>query len=441
MIDSVSHRSPLKKQNPGPHWFGKRVGIVTLGCARNTVDSEKVLADARRQGAVVCAPQKASTVILNTCGFTEEAKAESLKTLSELIALKKAGKIREIFVRGCLSERYQEILRDHYPDVDQFSGLADFKDFFDPLARLTLKYTAYIKIAEGCANHCSFCAIPLIKGALRSRPAGAIVREARFLEDQGVRELNIIGQDITLYGSQGTGRAKGPLPLLWLLKDILKNTKIPWVRILYLHPRRVTDDLIDFMVSEKRMCPAIDLPLQHVSDRILRLMNRGITQKEIFFLIEKMRKKIPDVALRTSLIAGFPSETKKEFRELCAFIERVKFDRLGVFAYSREEGTRAYHFAKQVTSKIKSERRGILMSLQARISRQKLHGRIGRFEEVLVERATKKPFAYMGRTRRDAPEVDGIFLLSSRKRRCPGELVTCRVTGATVHDLRGEVVE
>ena len=427
----------LKKQNEQFCWREKRVGIVTLGCARNTVDSEKILTDAQRRGAVICAPEEASTIILNTCGFTEEAKAESLKTLSELTLLKRSGKIREIIVRGCLSQRYKKELSANYKDVDVFDGLADFKDSYDPAVRLTPAHTAYLKIAEGCANRCSFCAIPLIKGPLRSRSVDDIVKEARFLEKVGTRELNIIGQDITLYGFDRISRRGALLPLVKLLKKIIDNTSIPWIRVLYLHPRRVTDDLLDLMAREARLCPYIDLPLQHTSDRILRLMNRGVTQKEIIGLIRRIRDKVPGVALRSSLIAGFPSETKKEFREMCLFVEHAKFDRLGVFAYSREEGTRAYDFKQQVSQKIKRERMDALMAIQAGVSRGNLRCRVGSSEEVLIEGAAKKPFNYVGRTRRDAPEVDGNFYVKSSRGLCAGELVMCRVTGSTVHDLKG----
>jgi ribosomal protein S12 methylthiotransferase len=227
--------------------------------------------------------------------------------------------------------------------------------------------------------------------------------------------------------------------LVGLLKKILKVTSIPWIRILYLHPGRVTDDLIELMASEERLCSYIDLPLQHANDRILRLMNRGITQKEIVALIKKIREKIPGVALRTSLIVGFPSETKKEFKELCAFIQRVRFDRLGVFAYSREEKTRAYDFKKQISQKIKRERQDVLMELQSEISKENLRRHIGGIEEVLVEGKAKKPFDYVGRTRRDAPEVDGSFFIKSFRRLNAGDLVPCRVTGRAVHDLKGVV--
>jgi ribosomal protein S12 methylthiotransferase len=429
----------LNKQFEQFCWRGKRVGIVTLGCVRNTVDSEKILADVKCRGAVICAPGEASTIILNTCGFTEEAKAESLKAISDLAFLKRAGKIREIIVRGCLSQRYHKELSESYKDIDIFAGLVDFKNTFDSTARLTPAHIAHVKIAEGCANSCSFCAIPLIKGALRSRPVEDIIREARFWDKEGVRELNIVGQDITLYGFENAVRSKTALPLVKLLKKIIKNTTIPWIRLLYLHPRRVTDDLIDLMAQDARLCPYVDLPLQHTSDRILRLMNRGIGQKEIIALIEKIRKKIKGVALRTTLIVGFPSETKKEFREMCAFVERMRFDRLGVFAYSREEGTRAYDFRQQISQKVKRERVDTLMAVQARVSESNLRRRVGTIEDVLIESTAGRSFIYTGRTRRDAPEVDGVFLLKSSCRLKAGDVVSCRVTGSTLHDLKGVV--
>jgi ribosomal protein S12 methylthiotransferase len=426
-----------KKQVQKTEWRSKRVGLITLGCARNTVDSEKILTDVKRRGAVICPVEQASTVILNTCGFTQEAKAESLKVLSDLVGLKRKGRIREIVVSGCLAQRYRRELAEHFQDVDVFGGLADFKDFFDPATRLTPSYTAYLKIAEGCVNRCSFCAIPLIKGPLCSRPISDILKEARFLDAQAVRELNIVGQDITLYGREKRGRVKGPLPLAKLIREILEATSVPWVRLLYLYPCRVTEDLIDLMASEPRLCPYIDLPLQHANDRILNLMNRGMVQKEIVALIDKIRRKIPGVALRTSLIVGFPSETKKEFRELCDFVARIRFDRLGVFAYSREEGTRAYGLKGQIAQKIKQERVHEIMALQEGVSRENLKRLVGQTLDVLMEARSHGAVVGTGRTRRDAPEVDGVVTVRSDRPVEPGEIISCRITGSSVHDLKG----
>ncbi len=431
---------PISKTTQSPLWHGKRVGVVTLGCARNTVDSEKILADARRLGAVICPPEKASTVILNTCAFTQEAKEESIAAIAQLEALKKKGRIREIVVAGCLAKRYKEELRAHFKAVDAYAGLSDFKTAFDPEARLTPFFSAYVKIAEGCANRCSFCAIPLIKGPLRSRPQTDIVKEVRFLEKQGVRELNIVGQDITLYGfKEGRGR-RASLPLTWLLREVLRGSSIPWIRLLYLHPRRVTDDLIELIARESRICPYIDLPLQHINNWILRLMNRGIAKEEVSRLIKRIRRRIPGVALRTSLIVGFPTETKREFRELYDFVAETRFDRMGVFLYSREEGTAAYHFRPQVTSRVMRERRDALMTLQARISAENLRQAVGSEIEVLVERKEGSAARYVGRSRKDAPDVDGVVLIRSSRPLEPGIFARCRVTGATTHDLRCEVI-
>lgn len=423
-------------------WMNKRLGIVTLGCSRNLVDSEKLLGEAQAQGALLCSVEKATTVLVNTCGFTEAAKRESLAAIADVVELKKRGRLREIIVCGCLSQRYGRELRKSYPEVDAFFGIADFKSDMTRRISLTPPHTAYLKIAEGCANLCSYCAIPLIKGPLRSRPLDQVVSEARMLQEAGVQEINIVGQDITLYGLDAStrGATKGPLPLIGLVRQLLKKTSIPWIRLLYLHPKRLTDELLDLMAQEPRVCSYLDLPLQHTSDRILKLMNRGMAQADIFRVIERARRRVPGVALRTSLIVGFPSETKEEFRAMCETARALKFNRLGVFAYSREEKTRAYGFKGQVAAKIKQERMDILMALQLEISRALLKKEVGKTLEVIVDERRKGTRVYVGRTRQDAPEVDGHVFLSARGPLSPGQIARCRVTKSFDHDLSGEVV-
>ncbi len=415
---------------------GERVGIVSLGCARNTVDSEKILTDLRSRGARICPAESASTVLVNTCAFIKESKEESISVILDLIDLKKKGKIKKIIVHGCLSERYPQELRSAFKEVDSFSGIADFKRSFDTNARLTPKHSAYLKICEGCANLCSYCAIPLIKGPLRSRSDASILDEASRLEAEGVKELNIVGQDITLFGRDKKLKRSGSLPLAGLLKKILKATRIPWVRLLYLHPKRMSEDLIELLAREERLCAYVDLPLQHIADRILKLMNRGIDKRTTLDLIGKLRRRIPGVALRTTFIVGFPSETIKDFDELMAFVERTRFDKLGVFAYSNEEGTKASRFKNQINDRTKKKRYDALMSLQKNISRELLKKEVGRIIEVMVDEESPDPAGvYLCRSRKDAPEVDGTVFLKSKLKLRPGTIVGCRVTDSLEYDL------
>jgi len=430
----------MKKQKVIKGFFGERVGMVTLGCARNTVDSEAILSSVLAQGAKITAPNKATTILVNTCAFTKEAKEESIETIIDLIGLKKNGKIKKIVVHGCLVERYLKELKDNFKEVDGFVGVADFKKRFNAAARLTPAHYAYIKVAEGCANRCSYCSIPLIKGPFRSRSESDILNEVRRLEESGVRELNIVGQDITLFGAD-LRRKNGPkASLASLLKKILKSSRIPWIRLLYLHPKRITDELLELFSGKSRICPYIDLPLQHINERLLKLMNRGTSKQVILDLVSKLRGRIPGVALRTSLIVGFPSETDKEFRELLDFIKATEFDKLGAFKYSREEGTSAYDFKGQHSDRVKDERYDILLSLQKDISKKLLYKTLGRTVSVMVdEEKALGSGVYTGRTERDAPEVDGVVYLRSDKYLRPGNIVRCRITDTHEYDLEGEL--
>ncbi len=425
---------------------GERVAIVSLGCSRNTVDSEKILADAKSQGARITPLNKATAVLVNTCAFTQDAKEESIAAILDLIELKKKAKIDKIFVYGCLSERYGGELKENFNEIDGFSGVAGFKRTFDSEIRISPPHYAYIKICEGCANLCSFCAIPKIKGPLKSRGKSFILKEARALEASGVKELIIIGQDITMYGydlpennTAKSGRRNSSSALLKLLQKILKETSIPWIRLLYLHPMRIGEDLIELIASEKRVCSYIDMPLQHISDRILRLMNRRMQKKQIIGLIKKIRRCIPDVALRTTFIAGFPSETKKEFMELLDFVKLMRFDRMGAFIFSREEGTRAYRFKGQLNKREKMRRYNALMSLQKKVTQDIQKEEVGKILEVMVdERKRGEEGFYLGRTFKDAPEVDGLLFLKSKSRLRPGSIVGARITDSYFYDLIGE---
>ncbi|HAJ57158.1 MAG TPA: 30S ribosomal protein S12 methylthiotransferase RimO [Candidatus Omnitrophica bacterium] len=416
---------------------GEKVGIISLGCSRNTVDSEKILSDAQARGAKVCAHEKASTVLVNTCAFTQEAKQESIGVIMDLIEQKKSGKIKKIIVHGCLSQRYPLELRQNMQEVDGFAGIADFKKGLQAPLRLTPRHTAYLKISEGCANICSYCVIPKIKGGFKSRPERSILEEAKELGRLGVRELIIIGQDITLYGADRRGKTS----LVELLEGVLKATSIPWIRLLYLHPRRVTDRLLELMSCEKRIVPYVDMPLQHANDRMLRLMSRGMTRKETISLIDKIRMRLPGLGLRTTFITGFPSETEKEFKELCDFIKDVRFDKLGAFTYSREEGTKAYGFAGQLNERTKKRRYDAIMSIQKDISGELLKSKRGMDMDVMIdEDLTRSEGVYLARTACDAPEIDGVVFLRSKKRLKPGDIISARITDSYEYDLTGEAI-
>lgn len=409
-----------------------KVGILSLGCPRNLVDSETIVSRLKLKGYQIVDIEDARIGILNTCSFIKEAKEESIEAILELIDLKKQGRLKKIIIYGCLPQRYKEELLPSLKEVDAFLGRISL-NHTKKRCLLTPRHYAYVKVCEGCQNNCSFCIIPKIKGRFTSRSINSVIEEVKSLEGEAVKEINIIGQDITLYGGDLYKKFK----LTELLKNILSNAKnINWVRLLYLHPSRITDDLLGLIKNEERICKYIDLPLQHINNRILKLMNRDTTRAQILKLIEKIRKKIPAVALRTSLIAGFPTETDREFNELLEFIEEIKFERLGVFMYSREEGTPAYNFRPQVSQQIKEERFNTIMSRQQKIAKKINEKFIGKVIDVLIEE--KEHDYYLGRSQYDAPEVDGVVFVKSPHALSPGELIKARVTDTFEYDLVGE---
>lgn len=410
----------------------ERIALINLGCARNLVDSEIILGQLKKHGALIVPVEQAETVIVNTCAFIDDAKKETIDTLLGLVNLKKQKKIKSIIALGCFTERYANIFKKEFPEVDQFFGVLPLSQN-KKLARLSLtpRSYAYLKICESCYNHCSFCAIPAIKGKFSSRSIESVVAEARELEARGIKEINIIGQDITAYGLDIYSQKALPK----LLKAILKATKkIHWLRLLYAFPKHISDELLDLMASEPRICKYIDLPLQHVSDRILRSMNRNFTRKQSVDLIEKIRSKIPSVSLRTAFIVGYPGETEKEFNELCCFVKDFEFDRVGVFMYSREEGTRAAQIKDQISGKIKRARYNKLMKIQQGISAKKMETFVGSKLDVLIDEAEEKEL-FVGRSEYDAPEVDGVVYVSSKKRLKVGNLIRVRVQDASPYDL------
>lgn len=408
-----------------------KIGILSLGCPRNLVDSESILGRLNLKGYSITDIDKADIAIVNTCGFIEEAKRESIDAILDLVELKREGRIKKLIVCGCLPQRYKGILKDKLPEVDAFIGRISLNHSLSRFA-LTPRHYAYLKICEGCINNCSFCVIPKIKGRFTSLDTSSILKKIDIFDTKLVSELNIIGQDITGYGID----LYGNLRLTHLLKKMLKRIKnINWLRLLYLHPGRVNDDLLKLIRDSEKICPYIDLPLQHINDRILRLMNRDMKKKTLLALIEKIRKIIPGAALRTSIITGFPSETEREFKELLKFIEEAKFERLGAFIYSREEGTAADNFENQIPQKIKINRFNQIMSLQQKISEEINKRFLGKELKCLVDE--KKGDFYLCRSSFDAPEVDGIVYVQSEKPLNPGDFVNVKITDTLEYDLAG----
>jgi len=411
-----------------------KVGILSLGCPRNLVDSESILGRLNLKGYSFVDIDKADIALVNTCAFIEEAKVESIDAILDLIDLKRKGKIKKIIVYGCLTQRYKDKLQKELPEVDAFVGKISLNHSLKAW-RLTPRHYAYLKICEGCINNCSYCIIPRIKGRFTSLDIDSILNKIESFDKNKVSEVNIIGQDITGYGLDLYTGTRLP----GLLKHIIKKARnIGWIRLLYLYPSRVNDELLELIRDEPRICKYIDLPLQHVNDRILRLMRRGTTKKDILKLIDKIRKKIPNAGIRTSFIVGFPSETDKEFRELLDFMEEVRFERLGAFIYSREEGTSAYNFQKQIPSQTKEERFNTLMLQQQRISgrvnKKFLNTTIG----VLID--AREGDSYLGRSQYDAPEVDGLVYVNSQKTLEPGDFVKVEIIDTLEYDLVGRAL-
>jgi ribosomal protein S12 methylthiotransferase len=410
-----------------------KIAIVSLGCPRNLVDSEHILGRLDLKGYRIVDADEADVAIVNTCSFVEDAKRESIDAILDLIRLKKDGNLKKVIVCGCLSERYKDRLRKQLPEVDAFVGSMALNHDKKRYA-LTPAHYAYLKICEGCINNCSYCVIPKIKSKFTSLDEETVLKKVREFDKNKVSELNIIGQDITGYGIDLYGKKK----LATLLKKIAKTAKnIGWIRLLYLYPSRVSDELLSVIKDEPRICRYIDLPIQHINGRILKLMNRHTDKNRIVRLIEKIRKTIPDVGLRTSVIVGFPSETEKEFGELLDFIGDIKFERLGAFMYSPEETTAAYGFKGQVPEKIKRDRFNAIMSAQQSVSEDLNKRFLGQSLEVLIDEEIKG--SYMGRTQYDAPDVDGAVYVKSCRPLKAGDFVKVRITDTMEYDLAGEV--
>lgn len=441
---------------------GARIGVVTLGCDKNTVDSERILG--RLAGAGLAAGSGAAdadVVVINTCGFIEPAKEESIEAILEAVRLKEEGRIRAVVAMGCLVERYKSELEAELPEVDLFLGLGEVDRLLPELEAMGLgapgdpiptmerplrvlststNHTSFLKISEGCDHGCAFCAIPLMRGRHRSSPIEELVREAAELEAAGVVELNIISQDTTWYGRDWRGGGedwrRGALPVL--LRALLDETDIPWFRLFYMYPSGITRELVELIAREPRLLPYLDMPIQHGSDTVLRRMRRPERQATIRERVGWLRDAIPDLALRTTVILGFPGETEEEFEELLELLEEIRFDHLGAFSYSREEGTRAAEMDGQVPESVRRERLERVLDLQRSIALEKNEAMIGRRFEVLIDRVESDGEAF-GRTMGQALDVDGVTRITGARGLSPGEFVPVLITGAHEDELTGEV--
>ena len=425
--------------------------FVNLGCPKNLVDSEILMGMLQKGGAsIVNDASEASDIIVNTCGFIEDAKRESIETILEAVQLKETGNKR-VFVTGCLSQRYKSALRKEIPEVDGFFGARDIPHVAVELSQQlgleipksnreerlvsTVPAYAYLKIAEGCNNTCSFCAIPLIRGRHVSRPENEILKEARHLAGMDVKELIVISQDTTYYGKDLHDGSS----LERLLIRLSEIPNIRWLRLLYTYPDRISDTLIDIMAEQEKICAYIDVPIQHISDRILERMRRGSRRQKIEQLIDRLRTRIPQIAIRTSVMVGFPGETEKDFQELLDFIADVQFDHLGVFQFSREEDTPSFDLPDQVPESVKRERFELIQSIQQDIALQKNKNFVGKTVDVLIERFDPEQKVFLGRTQWDAPEIDSQVVLEGEYK--IGEVFPVKIISASEAELIGQSPE
>jgi ribosomal protein S12 methylthiotransferase len=426
----------------------KKAAIQNLGCSKNQIDGERILAFLADNGYEITEDCRlADVIVVNTCAFIKEAQEEAIEVILEMAAIRKTGRCRTLIVSGCFSERYREQVKAEFPEVDVWAGVEDWEeilaaDFVNPIAandsirqgsfkRILSEplSTQYIKIAEGCSHKCSFCVIPSIRGKFRSRSVNTITQEARWLYEQGARELILVAQDTSYYGRDINSG------LVRLLESLLKETDFPWIRMMYLHPQLVDNGLLTLISSEKRLCRYFDIPLQHIADPILTAMNRQPLSKGIYELIERIRDTVDGAVLRSSFIIGFPGETEKEFGELVRFAQQARFDKLGVFPFSPEEGTPAHDMRPRPRAPTVQKRCEELMAVQREISREILEAKIGSRTEIIIDRISDDhDFNYEGRTRGDAPEVDGRVFIQSGNFDI-GRILTGMITGASDYDL------
>ena len=442
--------------------MSRKVGMISLGCPKNQVDAEIMLKKLVDAGYIlVQEADKADVVIVNTCGFIEDAKKESIDAILEMADFKSDGLLQKIIVTGCLAQRYADEIFSEIPEVDGVIGIganADIVAACDALFEsdeqyssfpakeelplnggrilTTPEYTAYLKIAEGCSNRCSYCAIPSIRGDFRSREMEDVLDEANMLCEKGVKEIILVAQDTTKYGEDIYGELKLPE----LLRELNKIENLQWIRLLYCYPDRITDELIDAIAENEKVCHYIDIPMQHADGEVLKAMNRKGDKESLLALVEKIRAKIPDVVLRTTFITGFPGETEEAFTTLSEFVNEAKLDRVGCFAYSREEGTPAYDFDNQIDPEVAAERAEVIMNQQYTIAEAKLDECIGKTLDVLVEGYDPYTDSYYGRTYMDAPDIDNNVILTSGYRIDDGDIIPVEIFDKDEYSLIGEAV-
>lgn len=451
----------------------KNVLFISLGCDKNLVDSEKMLGLLNAAGYQVAQEEsEADAIVVNTCCFIHDAKEESIETILEMAEWKKRGRLKALVVTGCMAQRYQEEINQEIPEVDAVIGTTGYTEIVPILDEIlgtveasqkernsfvnccpsidllpdsladkrvvtTGGYTAYLKIAEGCNKRCTYCIIPYIRGHYRSFPMEDLLEEAQRLAEGGVKELILIAQETTVYGMDCYGRKALPE----LLTKLCKIDGIEWIRILYCYPEEITDELIETIRTEEKVCHYLDIPIQHASDNILKRMGRRTNQAELRDMIARLRERIPDICLRTTLITGFPGETQEDHEELMAFVDEMEFDRLGVFTYSAEEDTPAAEFEDQIEEEIKKDRQAEIMELQQEIAFEKAENAVGRTVLAMIEGRLPDENAYAARTYMDAPNVDGLVFVQTSRELMTGDFVKVKITGSYEYDLIGEIVE
>ena len=436
--------------------------FISLGCDKNLVDSEVMLGLLDKKGyQIVDSEEDADIIVVNNCCFIHDAKEESIQTILEMAEYKKEGKLKALIVTGCLAQRYQQEIIDEIPEVDAVLGTTSYDHIVEAVEEAlagnghvvledvdalpdvkekrlvtTGGHYAYMKIAEGCDKHCTYCIIPKLRGNYRSVPMEKLLAEAKDLADQGVKELILVAQETTVYGKDLYGEKS----LHKLLRELCKISGIQWIRILYCYPEEIYDELIQTIKEENKVCHYLDLPIQHASDAVLKRMGRRTSKAQLVEIIEKLRKEIPDISLRTTLITGFPGETQEQHEELKDFVDEMEFDRLGVFTYSPEEDTPAATMTEQIPEEVKEDRQAELMELQQEIAFDLAEDMVGREVLVMIEGKVADENAYVGRTYKDAPNVDGLIFINTDEELMSGDFVRVRVTGALEYDLIGELI-
>lgn len=437
--------------------------FVSLGCDKNLVDSEEMLGLVRERGYIITNDEtEADIIVVNTCCFINDAKEESVNTILEMAELKKDGSLKALVVTGCLAQRYKEEILNEIDEVDAVVGTASYekigtiidnvlegkkiKEFKEvdylpesstSRVNTTGGYYSYLKIAEGCDKHCTYCIIPTVRGNYRSVPIEKLLLQANQMAENGIKELILVAQETTLYGKDIYGEKTLPK----LIKELCKIEGIEWIRILYCYPEEITDELIEVIKAEDKVCNYLDIPIQHASDQILKKMGRRTSKEELIQIVEKLRNRIPDIALRTTLITGFPGETEEDHKEVLSFIKQMRFDRLGVFAYSPEEDTPAAKMNDQIEEEIKQQRRNEIMELQQSIAFDKAEEMPGTVLNVLIEGKIPEDNVFIGRTYKDAPNVDGYIFVSASYELMSGDMVKVYVDEAKDYDLIGEMIE